>query len=310
MVETGAAAIRLMKYRLVGSTGLRVSVIGLGTHQFSGEWGLQFSESEVRFLLGRAYESGINLIDTAECYGDHAVEAFIGRSIRGNRKDWIVATKFGHRYGSRSELVGAWSPQEVLQQLEDSLKALRTDYVDIYQFHSGSNEDFDNDTLWKMLNDQVKAGKVRHLGISIAGELTLHNDTHQVTRAGGVGAAVIQTVYNRLKREAEKEILPSAEKAGLGVFARVPLAKGFLSGKYRPGTIFPKGDVRAAYSQAFNDELLRSVEELQRSIPSGIDMTQWALAWCLQNPVVSSVLVGCKNKEQLESNAKAADLAI
>lgn len=299
-----------MKYRPLGRTDLSVSVIGLGTHQFSGEWAEQFSEDDVGRIVGHAHGLGINLIDTAECYGDHAVESFIGKSVRGNREDWIVATKFGHCYRSPSEKPGKWSPHEVLQQLEDSLKALHTDYVDIYQFHSGSNDDFDNDALWKMLNDQVKLGKVRHLGISIAGELTLQNDTHQVKRAGGVGASVIQTVYNRLKREAEREILPYAEKAGLGVFARVPLAKGFLSGEYPPGATFPKDDIRSTYSQEFNDELLRSVEEIKRTIPAGKNMAQWALAWCLKNPAVSSVLVGCKNKEQLELNAKAADLII
>jgi len=282
----------------------------LGTHQFSGEWAKQFSEGDVSRIVGCAHELGINLIDTAECYGDHAVESFIGKSIRGKRDDWIVATKFGHHYRSPSEKAGAWSPRAVLQQLEDSLKALNTGYVDIYQFHSGSNDDFDNDELWEMLNGQVKLGKVRHLGISIAGELTLRNDTHQLKRAGEVGASVIQTVYNRLKREAEREILPFAEKAGLGAFARVPLAKGFLSGNYRPGTTFSKGDIRSTYSQEFNDELLRSVEEIKRAVPVGRNMAQWALAWCLKNPAVSSVLVGCKGKEQLELNATAADLPI
>lgn len=299
-----------MQYRHLGKTDLSVSVIGLGTHQFSGEWGQSFSESEVASLVGHAYELGINLIDTAECYGDHTVEAFVGKSIRGNRKDWIVATKFGHRYRSPSEKGGAWSSREVRRQLEDSLRALYTDYVDIYQFHSGSNDDFDNEALWTMLNAQVKLGKVRHLGISIAGELTLHNDTHQVKRAGEVGADVIQTVYNRLKQEAEKEILPYAKKAGLGVFARVPLAKGFLSGKYRPGATFSKDDIRSTYSQEFNDELLRSVEEIKRTVPANTNMAQWALAWCLQNPAVSSVLVGCKNKQQIELNAKAASLIV
>jgi len=300
-----------MKYRPLGRTDLSVSVIGLGTHQFSGEWAKQFSEGDVRRIVGHAHELGINLIDTAECYGDHAVESFIGKSVRGNREDWIVATKFGHHYRSPSEKTGKWSPYEVLQQLEDSLKALNTDYVDLYQFHSGSNDDFDNDALWKMLNDQVQLGKVRHLGISIAGELTLQNDTHQVKCAEEVGASVIQTVYNRLKREAEREILPFAGKAGLGVLARVPLAKGFLSGAYLPGATFPKDDIRSTYSQEFNDELLRSVEEIKRTeVPACKHMAQWALAWCLKNPAVSSVLVGCKNKEQLELNATAADLII
>jgi myo-inositol catabolism protein IolS len=300
-----------MKYRLLGTTGLNVSVIGLGTHQFSGEWAKQFTEAEVRRIVGRAHNLGINLIDTAECYGDHTVESLLGNSLPGNRQDWNVATKFGHRYCGLLKTAGAWSPSDVLQQLEDSLRALRTDYVDIYQFHSGSNTDFDDDSLWKMLNEQVRLGKVRHLGVSIAGGLTLHNDTHQLKRAREVGATVIQTVYNRLKSEAERDFLPFAQNAGLGVLARVPLAKGFLSGRYHPGATFAEDDIRSTFSQEFNDDLLRSAEEIKRTeVPAGANMAQWALAWCLRNSAVSAVIVGSKNEEQLQSNAEAADLVI
>src|ERR1700682_2221481 len=117
-----------MKYRTLGKTGLEVSVIGLGTHQFSGEWAKDFREEEVEALLGRGRQLGINFIDTAECYGDNTVESLLGRALAKCRGDWIVATKFGHRYFGASQKVEAWSSAEVLQQLEGSLKALRTDY--------------------------------------------------------------------------------------------------------------------------------------------------------------------------------------
>jgi myo-inositol catabolism protein IolS len=296
-----------MKYRILGKTGLNASVISLGTHQFSGEWAKAFSPQEVEGILGRASELGINVIDTAECYGDHTVEGVIGASIKGSREKWILATKFGHAY-SGSQKVGAWSAGQVRQQLEDSLKALQTDCIDLYQFHSGYNQEFDNDELWTMLNDQVRAGKIRFLGLSLFGETLAKNDLHQLHSAEKVGASVIQVVYNRLQRKAEEQVFPFCESHKLGILARVPLAKGFLSGNYKPGTIFPENDTRSTYSQKFNDEQLRLVEEIkQNDVPPGQNMAQWALAWCLKHKAVASVVVGSKNIAQLESNAASCE---
>lgn len=296
-----------MKYRILGKTGLNASVMSLGTHQFSGEWAKTFSPQEVEMILNRASELGINVIDTAECYGEHTVEELIGASIKSSRDKWILATKFGHAY-SGTQKIGAWSVAQVQNQLEDSLRALRTDCIDLYQFHSGRNEDFDNDELWEMLNNQVSAGKIRFLGVSLSGEALLKDDLHQLHATGDVGASVVQVVYNRLQKKAEERVFPFCESSQLGVFARVPLAKGFLSGNYKPGTVFPGNDTRSTYSQNFNDEQLRLVEEIKRSeVPPGVNMAQWALAWCLKHKAVTSVVVGCKNIEQLELNAAACN---
>jgi myo-inositol catabolism protein IolS len=295
-----------MKYRPLGKTGLNVSVISLGTHQFSGEWAKEFSESEVADILMRAGELGVNVIDTAECYGDHAVESVIGKAVAKSRKDWILATKFGHAYSGR-EKVDAWSVAQVRQQLEASLKALRTECIDLYQFHSGNNASFENDALWIMLNEQVRAGKIRFLGLSLSADVLSKDDSRQLRAAENAGISVIQVVYNRLQRKAEAEVLPFCETQRLGVLARVPLAKGFLGGNYKPGTIFPKNDTRSAYSQDFNDEQLRLVEAIKRDkVPPEQNIAQWALAWCLRQKTVASVIVGCKNRAQLELNATIA----
>jgi aryl-alcohol dehydrogenase-like predicted oxidoreductase len=299
-----------MKYRLLGKTDLQVSVIGLGTHQFSGEWAKEFTADEVDAMVGRAGELGLNFIDTAECYGDHQVECLLGRSLKAKRRDWILATKFGHCYRSSPIKTEAWGAADVLQQLEGSLRALQTDCIDLYQFHSGRNEDFENEELWTMLNNQVRAGKIRFLGISISGELISKGDLLQLHSAERVNASAVQVVYNRLHAAAQNHILPFCERSGLGVLARVPLAKGFLSGNYRPGASFPVNDTRSSYSPEFNNEQLRLVEEIKRTeVPPGQSMAQWALAWCLRPKVVSSVIVGCKSVEQLESNAAAAEFA-
>ncbi|MCC6616053.1 MAG: aldo/keto reductase [Anaerolineae bacterium] len=296
-----------MKYRRLGKSDLRVSVVGVGTWQFGGEWGKDFTQSEVDGLLGRALDLGINLIDTAECYGDHLSEEFIGQSIKGQRDQWILATKFGHAFTGNFQRAQLWSPEAVEKQLDDSLKALQTDHIDLYQFHSGSYEQFDQPELWEMLQRQVQAGKVRHLGISISSR---GEQIRLVRRAPEVGASAIQVVYNRLARAPEEEILPTCEQLDLGVLARVPLASGYLSGKYKPGATFTNPtDVRSEHNDAEVQETLREVEQIrQREVPPGVDMAQWALAWCLQNPAVTCVIPGCKSIAQVESNAAAADL--
>lgn len=159
----------MMKYRKLGSTGMNVSVIGLGTWQFGGEWGKDFTQAEVDAMLDKAGELGINLIDTAECYGDHLSEKFIGDYLaRRKRENWVVATKFGHHFQGHLQREQLWRAEDVLKQLDDSLRALQTEYVDLYQFHSGTDEQFDNDKLWSMLDRQKQAGKIRHLGVSIS----------------------------------------------------------------------------------------------------------------------------------------------
>jgi len=295
-----------MKYRTLGKTGLDVSVIGIGTWQFGGEWGIQFTQDEVDAILDKGQELGINLIDTAECYGDHLSESFIGNYIgRRKREDWVIATKFGHHFHERFTRTDVFNADDVLKQLDASLKALNTDYVDLYQFHSGPDQVFDNDDLWTMLDKQVQAGKVRHLGTSIGSNDNLHQ-TEQSTK---VNSQVIQVVYNRLDRKPEERVFPSCEKQNLGVLARVPLASGYLSGKYKPGAVFDNTDVRHRHDPENTRRKLEEVEEIRRNeVPQGVDMAQWALAWCLKNPIVSAVIPGCKNPAQVESNAAAAQL--
>jgi aryl-alcohol dehydrogenase-like predicted oxidoreductase len=298
-----------MKYRRLGKTELVVSVVGFGAWQFGGEWGHQFSQAEVDRLLGRAGELGINLIDTAECYGDHLSESLIGPSIQSNRAGWLVATKFGHKFHHNFERTDHWSPAEVRQQLEASLTALRTDYIDLYQFHSGKDEVFDNDELWTMLQKQVEAGKVRCLGISVSSNI---DNRHQTEQAARVGAGAIQVVYNRLDRGPEQDVLPLCQAQDLGVLARVPLASGFLSGKYKPGDRFTQpDDIRSRNDQAEVERRLKLVEEIrQNELPAGAAMAPWALAWCLQHPAVTCVIPGCKTIAQVESNASAAELEL
>jgi aryl-alcohol dehydrogenase-like predicted oxidoreductase len=297
-----------MEYRRLGRTELEVSVVGIGAWQFGGEWGKRFTQGEVDAILGRAAALGINLIDTAECYGDHLSEELIGRAIRGQRDRWIVATKFGHQFHGNFDRTERWSAGEVLSQLDASLAALGTDYVDLYQFHSGPDEAFDNDELWEALAEQVRLGRIRHLGISIG----KNDNLHQTSRATEVGAGAIQVVYNRLDRKPEERIFPSCQEQDLGVLARVPLASGYLSGKYRPGTRFTdSSDVRSRHDREQVQAKLEEAERIRREeVPDAVDMASWALAWCLAHPAVTCVIPGSKSPEQVESNARAAEIEV
>lgn len=296
-----------MQYRTLGRTGLRVSVIGIGTWQFGGEWGQAFTAAEVHPMLARGRELGCNLIDTAECYGDHLSESLIGEYLAASktRDQWIIATKFGHRFTGHLQRSDDRTPAEVRAQLEGSLRALRTDYIDLYQYHSWRDQEFENSGVRDVLLQAQQAGKIRHIGNSVGP----NDQPHQVRLAPDYHVEAIQIIYNRLRREPEREIFALCQQQDLGVLARVPLASGFLSGKYQPGTKFSNpADVRARQQQDVVDQRLAEVAAIQQSeVPPGIPMAQWALAWCLRNPAVSCVIPGCQNVAQVEANARAGE---
>lgn len=156
-----------------------------------------------------------------------------------------------------------------------------------------------------MLGDQKRAGKIRHLGVSILGK----GSEAQAREARSMGAEVLQVVYNRLDRRPEQDYLPRAKRDGLGILARVPLASGLLSGKYKAGAVFAGDDFRSTVEP---DKLQRDLADAERlrtsEVPEGVPMAQWALAWCLKEPAVSAVIPGCKDAAQVRSNAAAADL--
>ena len=296
-----------MRYRRLGRTGEKVSVVGLGTWQFGGEWGRDFSQAEVDAIIGTAREAGINLIDTAECYGHHLSEELIGRAIEKDRSSWFVATKFGHIFKGFLDRDRDFSPRGLLDQLDASLAALRTDYVDLLQFHSAKDREFDNPELWELLRKLKEQGRVRHFGLSISP----NTNSYQTGRAAESGAETVQVVYNRLQREPEREVFPLCRRDDLGVLARVPMASGLLSGKYRPGSTFTGKDVRATRDAEVLEKQLKEVERIRREeVPEGIDMASWALAWVLSNSSVTAVIPGCKSPEQVRKNAAAAEIEL
>ena len=298
-----------MKYRKLGNTELKVSVIGIGTDQFAGGWNKHFTSAEVSKILNQGKKLGINFIDTAECYGNHASELLIGESIKNSRDHWIIQTKFGHRYNNTNNMITDFNPKSVMSQFEESLKSLKTDYVDVYQFHSGTNDEFFQNELWDVLNELVKSGKIKHLGVSIVNSSILSENYQQLKNSKNYNCEIIQVVYNRLNNKVEEIVLPYCLKNNLGVIARVPLAKGHLSGKYLPSFQFPDDDVRSTHDKDQTRIQLEKVKQIRENeVPKGVNLAQWALSWCLKHESISSVIPGCKNLEQLEINAKTVNM--
>jgi aryl-alcohol dehydrogenase-like predicted oxidoreductase len=295
-----------MKYRRLGSTGLDVSVIGIGTWQFGGEWGKNFEQAEVDAMFDAARETGINLIDTAECYGDHASERLIGAAIERDRDRWVVCTKFGHKFHGFAERTEPRTPADVVEQTETSLRALRTDRIDVHQYHSWGDAQFFDDDVHATLLKLIDQGKVRHLGNSVGSNVNVT----QVGASAARGVEVIQLIYNRLDRKPEQTTLPVCRSQNLGVLARVPLASGLLSGKYGPGHVFPVADVRSKWKgMVEGDDKHRELEAARAEVPEGMEMATWALAWCLRQEAVTAVIPGCKDVTQVLQNAAATGLA-
>ncbi len=278
-------------------------MIGLGTWQFGGEWGQEFSPKDVDGIMGAALDEGINVLDTAECYGDHLSESLIGRRLQRERERWFVATKFGHSYHGFQDRTRHWTGEAMRTQLEHSLRALQTDHVDLLQFHSPTDEEFMQPELWDALAQVRREGLVRHVGLSLANG---NDGAVQMKHAREAGCEVLQVVYNRLDRTPEDRILPTARHQEMGVLARVPLASGFLSGKYDASTTFPESDWRSGLSVEKRDTMLREVECIRaEELPRDASMAEWALVWPLRNDAVTAVIPGCRSVEQVRTNARA-----
>ena len=224
-----------MEYRTLGTSGLKVSAIGLGTNQFGGKVDLETAQR----IIHTALDLGIHLIDTADIYQGGRSEEFIGKALEGRRSTALIATKVFFRMGEGPNDQGA-SRQHILSGLEASLRRLNTDYIDLYQIHSWDTETPIDETM-RALEDLLRSGKVRYIGASnfSAWQLTWANALAE--RHGWTKFVSIQPHYHMFERELEKEMLPACKYFGIGILPYFPLAGGFLTGKYRQGQPPPAG---------------------------------------------------------------------
>ncbi len=311
-----------MEYRNLGHSGLKVSTLCLGTMTFGEADESSFmhqvgSDEETAFaIMNRALESGINFWDTADVYGqDGLSERIIGKWFaRGGRRDEVVlATKFRFRMGAGPLRTGA-SRRRIVQAVEDSLRRLQTDRIDLYQIHMQDIETPEEETL-RALDDLVRAGKVLYVGASNYAAYRL-TDSLWTSRVQSLERFVaLQMQYSLVVRDLEREHVPLCEKFGLGIIPWSPLASGFLTGKYRKGQPPPEGsrlaqwqDRLKTFDKPRNWRILDAVDDCAAEL--GATPAQVSLAWLLAKPSVTSVIFGARSVEQLDDNLGAADLQI
>jgi aryl-alcohol dehydrogenase-like predicted oxidoreductase len=288
-----------MERRKIGS--LEVTVVGVGCNNF----GWRIGEAETARVVDAAIEAGINFFDTANTYAKGQSEEFLGKALRGRRKDVVIATKFGMKMDEGQE--GA-SPAYIRQAVEDSLRRLGIDCIDLYQLHKPDPKTPIADTLGA-LDRLVKAGKVREIGCSnFTAEMIREAD--EAARAAGMARFVsVQNDYSLLHREPEKDALPECVRRGLAFLPYFPLANGLLTGKYRRGQEAPAGSrgKDGWGPKVFTAENLEIVEELRGFAElRGHTLLELAFSWLASRPAVASVIAGAKSGEQVRGNASAA----
>ncbi len=287
-----------MQKRRIGS--LMVSVVGVGCNNFGSRIDAKATDQVVHAAL----DAGINFFDTADIYGGTLSEQYLGKALGSRRKEVIVASKFGmavddHRKGAH--------PDYIRRAVEDSLRRLGTDHIDLYQLHTPDPAVPIADTLGT-LDELVRAGKVREIGCSNFDAAQLR-EARGAVNAGAAQFVSVQNEYSLFHREPEKEVLPECTREGLAFLPYYPLASGLLTGKYRKGKPAPAGTRLAAgrYASELNDENLAAVEKLAAFAKArGHTILELAFSFLLSHDVVSSVIAGATKPEQIRANASAA----
>ena len=297
-----------MKYRQLGSSDLQVSEISLGSWlTYSG--GIEREQAAA--CVGKAFEVGINFIDTANIYGKGAAETFLGEVLQDRPRDsYILATKL---YFPMTEDDFGLSRVQIHKQLNDSLKRLKTDYVDLYQCHR-YDEDTPLEETMIALTEVVQEGKARYIGFS---EWSAEQIKAAVEMTGMEKFVSSQPQYSMLWREPEAEVFPVCASNGIGQIVWSPLAQGVLTGKYKAGSPVPK-DSRAASDEMnvfigrlLSDEILTAVEKIKPiARAENLSMAQLALAWILRDERVSSAIIGASRPEQVADNAAASGIEL
>jgi aryl-alcohol dehydrogenase-like predicted oxidoreductase len=296
-----------MQLRNLGRSGLRVSVIGLGCNNFGGRIDLEAS----RRVVDRAIDRGITFFDTADIYGNGGgSETILGEILGERRKEIVLASKFGMVMNEERGLKGG-SRRYIMRAVEDSLKRLKTDWIDLYQFHEPDPLTPIEETL-RALDDLVRQGKVRYIGCSNMPAWQVV-EAQWTSKSLGIESFIsCQDEYSLLVRGVERDLLPAAKAYGLGLIPYFPLASGLLTGKYRRDAPLPEG-TRLANTQRLanryvNEENWDRVERLERFAKErGRGLLDLAFAWLLSRPQVASVIAGATKPDQVDQNVATAE---
>ena len=307
-----------MRYRLLGRTGLYVSEICLGTMTYGGKgrWEVvgRLGLAEAQAQIKAAFEAGVNFIDTANVYSEGQSESIVGEALAKlglPREDLVIATKVRVRMGPTPNRVGL-TRVHIMNELDASLRRLRQDHVDLYQIH-GVDQVTPLDQTLRALEDLVRSGKVRYIGVSNHAAWQIMKALGVSERQGWNRFESVQAYYSLAGRDLEREIVPVALDQGLSILVWSPLAGGLLSGKFSDSAAGPEGARRTTFDFPPVDRprAFRCVDAMRPIAKAhGVSVARVALAWVLQRPAVTSVIIGAKTQEQLADNLAAAELRL
>ena len=299
-----------MRYRTLGRSNLRVSGLCLGAMMF----GDQTPRAEAATIVAGARELGVNFIDTADSYSKGGSEAMLGELLRGQRHEWVLATKLGNRMSERVN-EGHYSRSWMLREIDASLQRLQTDHVDILYLHRDI-AGMDLEEALRALDAMLRAGKIRYWGLSNFKGWRIAEAVRIASQLGMPGPVVCQPYYNLLNRQPEVEVLDACRHHGIGVVPYSPIARGVLSGKYAPGgkpaegTRAGRGDKRMLQTE-FREESLAIAQQLKAHCDArGVSLSHFATAWVLAHRAVSSVIAGPRTFEQWTDYLGALDVVI
>ena len=300
-----------MKYRILGRTGWKVSTISFGAWAIGGAWG-PVDDSESLAALNRAIDLGVNFFDTADVYGDGRSECLLAKLRRQHKEKIYIATKAGRRLNPHT--AEGYNRKNLTNFVERSISNLDTEAIDLLQLHCPPTQVFYMPEVFGILDDMVKAGKIRYYGASV-------EKVEEALKAIEYpNVQTVQIIFNMFRRRPAELFFKQAKKRKIGILARVPLASGMLTGKLKPDTAFAPDDHRTfnRQGQAFDKGEtfsgvdyktgLKAVEQLKKICPKGMTVSQLALRWILMFGAVTCAIPGAKRSEQVEQNCAAADL--
>jgi len=300
-----------MNYRALGRTGWKVSEISFGAWAIGGSWG-SVSDEDSLAALNKAIDSGINFIDTADVYGGGRSERLIAQLKKSRKENIVVATKAGRRLPQQT--VDGYSRQNLTMWVEDSLRNLETDSLDLLQLHCPPTDAYYHPEIFGFLDDLKRAGKIRHYGVSV------ERVEEALKAIDFPSVQSVQIIFNCFRQRPAELFFAEARKRQIGIIARVPLASGLLTGKLKKDSLFAEDDHRhfnrhgesfdvgETFSGVDYNAALEAVEEVRRLLPSHVSMSQFALRWILMFDAVSCAIPGGKRPEQVAENAAASGL--
>lgn len=299
-----------MEQRVLGRTGRNVSVVGLGTWQLGADWG-NVDEDDALAVLAAAVDSGVTFLDTADVYGDGRSERLIGRFLRDRDEDLFVATKMGRRVAQEP---GNYTLDNFRAWTDRSRENLGVDTLELVQLHCPPTAVYSSDEVYEALDTLVSEKRIANYAVSV------ETADEALTAIAHPGVASVQIILNAFRRKPLDRVLPAAAEAGVGIIARVPLASGLLSGKYRADTVFAENDHRnfnrhgesfdvgETFSGVDYETGVEAAREFTALVPDGVTPAQAALRWVVQQPGVTTVIPGARNVEQATANSAAADV--